>query len=75
MKIICAWCNRVIGGRGSDLSHGICKRCFDDLLQAQFDFMTVLPTSPPLPRPARRTTGAQVPPKRDPRVQPAFAGF
>ena len=46
MKIVCAWCNRKIGGKGSLLSHGICKRCFTELMQTQFDFMHTLPVAP-----------------------------
>ncbi len=54
MKIVCAWCNAVIGGRGSRLSHGICKRCFADMFQSQFGFMQSLPRLPRSSRLARR---------------------
>ena len=43
MKIVCAWCNAKMGGRGTLLSHGICKRCFSLLMQRQFEFMEELP--------------------------------
>jgi len=39
MKIVCAWCNEKIGGRGTELSHGICRKCFVLMLQPQFSFM------------------------------------
>ena len=39
MKTFCAWCNKLIKGKGVDLSHGICPRCFQDYFQEQFDFM------------------------------------
>ena len=39
MKIVCAWCNARIGGRGTELSHGICRKCFFLMLQPQFSFM------------------------------------
>ena len=46
MKIVCAWCNKKIGGKGTLLSHGICKKCLLQLKQPQFDFMQKLPVSP-----------------------------
>jgi len=42
VKIICAWCNAKMGGRGTELSHGICRTCFVLMLQPQFSFMEVI---------------------------------
>jgi hypothetical protein len=49
MKILCAWCGKVIGGRGSALSHGICRRCFQDYFQGHFEFLDTIPmaSAPP----------------------------
>jgi hypothetical protein len=46
MKILCAWCNKVIGGRGAAVSHGICRSCFQDVFQDQFTFMASVPSGP-----------------------------
>ena len=43
MKVICAWCKTRIGGQGRDLTHGICKRCYREMMQPQFDFMESVP--------------------------------
>jgi hypothetical protein len=43
MKILCAWCGKVIAGRGASISHGICRRCFQDYFQTHFGFMDSLP--------------------------------
>jgi hypothetical protein len=33
MIIICAWCNKWLGlKKGNGISHGICKKCADKLL-------------------------------------------
>jgi hypothetical protein len=31
MKIVCAWCNKLVSGEAGDtaVSHGICKPCYD----------------------------------------------
>jgi hypothetical protein len=41
--MVCAWCDTPMGGRGSLISHGICKRCFTDMFQPQFNFMRAVP--------------------------------
>jgi len=46
MKIVCAWCNKKIGGKGTSLSHGICNKCLAQLKQPQFGFMQTLAVSP-----------------------------
>lgn len=46
MKIVCAWCNKKIGGKGTLLSHGICNKCLAQIKQPQLDFMETLPASP-----------------------------
>jgi len=46
MKIVCAWCNKKIGGKGTSLSHGICNKCLAQLKQPQFGFMQTLTVSP-----------------------------
>jgi hypothetical protein len=53
MKVICAWCNARIGGQGPDLTHGICKRCFREMMQPQFEFMESLPDFAIISRRAR----------------------
>ena len=45
MKIVCAWCNGKISGKGTVLSHGICDKCFAELKQAKFEFVEVLTAS------------------------------
>jgi hypothetical protein len=50
MKLVCAWCQKVIRGRGDALTHGICPRCASAFYELQFAFMRRLP---PAPRPAR----------------------
>ena len=45
MKIVCAWCNKKIGGKGTSLSHGICNKCLTQLKQPQFGFMRTLAVS------------------------------
>jgi len=47
MKMVCAWCNRKMGGKGTLRSHGICDRCFSQFMQSQFDFMQTLPVGIP----------------------------
>ena len=74
VKIVCAWCNTIIGGRGSLLSHGICKRCFADMFQPQFDFMRSLPAMPRAAKSTRLTSLAR-PAHRIPREHPGFVGF
>ncbi len=46
MKVVCAWCNKKIGGKGTLLSHGICNKCLAQVKQPLFDFMEGLPASP-----------------------------
>jgi hypothetical protein len=36
---LCAWCAKRLGGRGREVSHGICRQCFEMIFQAQFDFV------------------------------------
>jgi len=43
MKYACAWCGKTLTGRGREVSHGICVKCFAALLQKQFEFMEGLP--------------------------------
>ena len=45
--MVCAWCNRKMGGKGTLQSHGICDRCFSQFMQSQFDFMQTLPLGTP----------------------------
>jgi hypothetical protein len=69
MKVICAWCNARIGGQGPDLTHGICKRCYREMMQPKFDFMESLPDfeiisrRARLSRPKRLVTVPQTPPQ------------
>ncbi|MGA1237827.1 MAG: hypothetical protein ACO34E_13305 [Limisphaerales bacterium] len=42
MKILCAWCNKTIRGRGVGMSHGICPPCFQDYFQEQFAFVDLV---------------------------------
>ena len=58
MKIVCAWCNAKIGGRGTQLSHGICRKCFVLMLQPQFSFMEEI-TWPTLGETPTRRVGAR----------------
>lgn len=55
MKILCAWCNKTIRGRGVAISHGICPPCFQDYFQEQFAFVDLVTVE--LPERGRRRLG------------------
>jgi len=57
MRVVCAWCDGVIGGRGSIVTHGICGDCSAKVFEPQFDFMESLPAAE-LARRARRRRSA-----------------
>ena len=69
MKVLCAWCGKFIGGRGASLSHGICRRCFQDFFQVHFDFMESLPVLQMPKRGRRRSTAGRSVRQRSPLVQ------
>jgi hypothetical protein len=56
MRFVCAWCESPMGGRGSLVTHGICRDCLTDMFEPQFGFMESLPPAEPPPaRPASPT--------------------
>ncbi len=46
MTRLCAWCGRRIRGRGREVSHSICDRCYAAAFQCQFAFLEEVAAAP-----------------------------